>query len=88
MRSEVFCLKIVIVIFMLILVSCGNKKQRSVYIDLDNSASTSYSSMVVPFKEEGGVKYVHVKVNGVGWDMTILRQKTSLLIFSYYLLVY
>ena len=69
MRSEVFCLKIVIVIFMLILVSCGNKKQRSVYIDLDNSASTSYSSMVVPFKEEGGVKYVHVKVNGVGWDM-------------------
>ena len=69
MKNKVFCLSITIVTFLLILVSCGNKKQRSAYIDLDDTTTTSYSSIEVPFKEEGGVKYVHVKVNGVGWDM-------------------
>ena len=38
-------------------------------IDLDNETTTAYNSMEVPFKEEGGVKIVHVKVNGVGGDM-------------------
>lgn len=69
MRHKVFCLNIVTLFFVLFFVSCGNKKQRSAYIDMDNVASTSFSSMEVPFKEVGGVKYVHVKVNGVGWDM-------------------
>lgn len=65
MSIKVLCLRIVVLTFLLLFVSCGNKKQRSVYIDLDNAASFSN----VPFKEKGGVKYVHVKVNGIGWDM-------------------
>ena len=69
MRHKVFCLNIVTIIFVLLFISCGNKKQRSAYIDMDNVTSTPFSTMEVPFKEDGGVKYVHVKVNGVGWDM-------------------
>ena len=69
MSIKVLCLRIVVLTFLLLFVSCENKKQRSAYIDVDNTVSTFDSSMRVPFKEEGGVKYVHVKVNGVGWDM-------------------
>ena len=69
MSLKVLSLRIVVVTFLLLFVSCGNKKQRSVYIDLDNAASFSNTSIEVPFKEKGGVKYVHVKVNGIGWDM-------------------
>lgn len=64
------CLKkILIIIFLVLLISCENKKQRSVYIDIDSATTSSFNSTEVPFKEEGGVKFVHVKVNGVGWDM-------------------
>ena len=59
--------KILIILFLVLLISCENKKQRSVYID--SATTSSFNSTEVPFKEEGGVKFVHVKVNGVGWDM-------------------
>lgn len=70
MRINVLCLKIVIVLFVLLCVSCESKKKRPVYSDLYSEVTiNSQTSVEVPFKEEGGVKYVHVKVNGVGWDM-------------------
>lgn len=70
MRSMFLCLKkILIILFLVLLISCENKKQRSVYIDIDSATTSSFNSTEVPFKEEGGVKFVHVKVNGVGWDM-------------------
>lgn len=62
-------LRLIIVLFLLFFISCENKKQRSVYIDVDSATTSSFNSTEVPFKEEGGVKFVHVKVNGVGWDM-------------------
>ena len=70
MRVKVMCLKIAIAFFMLLFVSCENKKQRSAYINLDDE-TTSYHSAEVPYEENAGVKYVHVKVNGVGWDMIL-----------------
>ena len=69
MSNKFSCLKFTIALFLLLFISCENKKQRSMYIDLDNETTTAYNSMEVPFKEERGVKIVHVKVNGVGWDM-------------------
>ena len=51
-----------------LLSSCDSKKKRSVYIDTEgNIPNTEITE--VPFREAGGVKFVHVKVNGVGWDM-------------------
>ena len=55
MSIKVLCLRIVVLTFLLLFVSCENKKQRSAYIDVDNTVSTFDSSMSVPFKEEGGV---------------------------------
>ena len=70
MRINVLCLKLVIISFVLLCVSCESKKKRPVYSDLYSEVTiSSQTSVEVPFKEEGGVKYVHVKVNGVGWDM-------------------
>lgn len=54
-----------------LLSSCESKKGRSgssVYIDLDTNIPNGEFTNV-PYREYGGVKYVHVKVNGVGWDM-------------------
>ena len=51
-----------------LLPSCGGKKKQSVYIDMD--ADVPFGELTeVPYRESGGVKFVHVKVNGVGWDM-------------------
>ncbi len=55
----------------LLFLSCeSNKKRstRSVYIDIDADIPNGELTEV-PYKEAGGVKFVHVKVNGVGWDM-------------------
>ena len=56
--------------------SCEKKKKTPVYFDSSDTeelVSEDYAQsgdeIVVPFQEEGGVKYVAVKVNGVGWDM-------------------
>ena len=51
-----------------LLSSCGSKKKTSVYIDIDADI-TNAEQVEVPYREDVGVKLVHVKVNGVGWDM-------------------
>lgn len=62
--------------FLTILSSCegDGKKKTPVYADLDDPTETSIyaqsgDEIVVPFRSENGVKYVPVKVNGVGFDM-------------------
>jgi len=55
-----------------LLLSCGNKRQPPVYEDLvDFGAEESDVQEVVkiPFRSVGGVKFVKVTVNGVGFDM-------------------
>lgn len=69
MNSKFLYFKVIIASFLLLFASCENKKQRSVYIDFESEPTSSLNSTEVPFKEVGGVKLVHVKVNGVGWDM-------------------
>lgn len=53
---------------MFLLTSCVGKKKTSVYIEMISDV-VSTEVVEVPYTEEGGVKFVHVKVNGVGWDM-------------------
>lgn len=71
-----------LLIFLLILVSCNNRP-KTIYFDTDYTSSqvvekevseTSYSfldadEIVVPYREESGVKIIAVKVNGMGLDM-------------------
>lgn len=58
-----------------IIVSCDNGKKRvPVYYDVDSSSETEFYAqtgdmVTVPFRNENGVKYVQVKVNGVGLEM-------------------
>lgn len=59
---------------MLILASCGKEKKKPVYLDLsDTSEEVLYAKsgdeIVVPFRNDNGVKYVPVKVNGTGFEM-------------------
>lgn len=64
-----------IAFFLLILLSCKEEKRAAVYVDIDSTEeeTTMYASsgdeVVVPFRSESGVKYVDVKVNGVGLEM-------------------
>ena len=56
------------------LLSCQEKKRAAVFVDInDTEESTLYASsgdeVVIPFRVEGGVKYVDVKINGVGLEM-------------------
>lgn len=60
------------------LTSCGDKdKKKPVYNSLvpeetqqnDNSFASSGDEIAVPFRTEGGIKLVPVKVNGIGFDM-------------------
>lgn len=59
------------------LFSCGGDKKKPIYVDTDNvseeTENSSYAQngdeVVVPFRNENGVKYVQVKVNGVGFEM-------------------
>lgn len=54
------------------LLSCGVEKKKPVYVDLEEEetlATPSEDEIVVPFRNENGVKYVSVKVNGVGFEM-------------------
>lgn len=66
--KRLLCLNVLIVIVSLLVVSCDKKKQYSNYITIDNEINTG-TSTEVEFEENCGVKLVHVKVNGVGWDM-------------------
>lgn len=65
--NRFFCYTVSILCFFL-LSACGGKKKQTSYIDLDADIVSSELTEV-PYRETGGVKFVHVKVNGVGWDM-------------------
>jgi len=69
---------------LLLLLSCNGKKDRPAFYDSDNIVSdstdnTTFSDsnqisnseriIAVPFKEEGGVKYIKVSVNGLDIEM-------------------
>lgn len=59
---------------LLILASCESEKKKPVYFDTDETTEeTTYAQVgdeiVVPFRNQNGVKYVQVKVNGVGFEM-------------------
>lgn len=66
-KNKFFYLTLATLCFFL-LSSCGNKKKTSTYIDIDADIPTTEFTEVA-YRENGGVKFVHVKVNGVGWDM-------------------
>lgn len=60
-----------------VLVSCGGEKKRPVYADTDEATEEEPDDeqdddeIVVPFRSANGVKYVQVKVNGVGLEMIL-----------------
>ena len=66
-------------IIVLLLSSCESKKAKPVFYDTSDSELTSmdldvnYSNsgdvVTVPFREEGGIKFIKVSVNGVGLEM-------------------
>lgn len=64
---------IIVLIFMVILSSCGKEKKRPVYYDSDEVEEVLYAQsgeeVIVPYRNENGVKYVEVAVNGVEFDM-------------------
>lgn len=66
-KNKYFFYAFTILCFFL-LSSCEGRKKHSVYINVDADISNGELTEV-PYKEVGGVKFVHVKVNGVGWDM-------------------
>lgn len=53
--------------------SCGKEKKRPVYYSeipvQEESNLLDNDEIIIPFREEGGVKYVPVKVNGLACDM-------------------
>lgn len=58
----------------MVLLSCGGEKKKPIYVDIDETTEESLyaqsgDEIVVPFRNENGVKYVAVKVNGVGFEM-------------------
>jgi predicted aspartyl protease len=58
----------------MVLLSCGGEKKKPIYVDLEEATEDSHyaqsgEEIVVPFRNENGVKYVSVKVNGVGFEM-------------------
>lgn len=65
---------IILLLLIMVLQSCGSEKRKPVYVDLDEFTEDSIyaqsgDEIVIPFRNENGVKYVAVKVNGVGLDM-------------------
>ena len=67
-KKTYFVLMLSVICYFLLL-SCDNKNKYSNYIDVDANIACEGELVEVPYREAGGVKYVHVKVNGVGWDM-------------------
>lgn len=56
----------------ILLLSCSGEKKKPIYVDVEEEESIFSQSdevISVPFRESAGVKYVKVKVNGVGLDM-------------------
>lgn len=58
----------------LLIMACGKKKQPVFFAPEDSIEESYYAhsgdEISIPFREEGGVKYLSVKVNGIArWDM-------------------
>lgn len=56
------------------IMSCGGEKKKPIYVDLDDTTEESLyaqsgDEIIVPFRNENGVKYVSVKVNDIGFEM-------------------
>lgn len=69
---------VLLIVALVIFVSCAEKKKKPVFYGYDTRDAqqehadfvyTSGSDIPVHFEEHGGVKYVDVKVNGVGLQM-------------------
>lgn len=63
-----------IISLIIALLSCGGEKKKPIYVDVEEATeealyAQSGDEIVVPFRNENGVKYVAVKVNGVGFEM-------------------
>lgn len=64
-------------LFTITLISCDSEKKKPIYVDTEivseDTEDTSYAQsgdeIVVPFRNANGVKYIQVKVNGVGFEM-------------------
>ena len=60
--------------FVIMIMSCGGEKKKPIYVDLDDTTEESLyaqsgDEIIVPFRNENGVKYVSVKVNDIGFEM-------------------
>ena len=70
MRTLLFILTIIPM-----LVSCKKEKKRPVYYAetpaTEIATSHSGEEVIIPYREEGGVKYVDVKVNGIAFEMIV-----------------
>ena len=58
----------------ILLLSCAKEKKRPVYfsevpLQEESVPFTDSDEVVIPFRKEGGVKYVPVKINGLACDM-------------------
>lgn len=51
-----------------LLCSCGSESKKPVYYDVSEETGSA-EEVIVPFRDENGVKLVPVKVNGVGFEM-------------------
>ena len=64
---------ILLLLFLPIVFSCNSEKKKPVYSDLVETEKLDYAvggeEIVVPFRNENGVKYVKVSVNGIGLEM-------------------
>lgn len=65
---------IIALLFVIVIMSCGSEKRKPVYVDLDDISEESLyaqsgDEIIVPFRNDNGVKYVSVKVNDIGFEM-------------------
>lgn len=77
------CSVILCALFFAMLVACGGEKNRPVYVDTEvvdedsameekdvaEKPQAGSEEVLVPYRDENGVKLVQVKVNGVGFEM-------------------
>lgn len=67
------CKIFILCLCLLISISCGGgKKKKKVhipYVNYSTEVVSDFGTINVPYKLEGGVKYVSVKINGLSTDM-------------------
>lgn len=56
---------VTVLLIALLAVCCAPKKKKVVYYEYESS----YSSVDIPYRVQGGVKWVSVKINGMSTDM-------------------